>query len=372
MAGTLCRCIYDSELRRIETMWNLLDKTDEVRKQALIQKASHVMGFFTFRASTPFTEAGRLIGSSFFSCNTKEYLLISNRGVLPASKVRLPAPELAFLAGLPVIAADAAKDNALLLEYLQDRNLIRNVTIDDVIQQLNERPLDVAEATALLKWWIGLSWNSSYDSSLLPRLRNATVIAVPSEGTKGNDRIVQLSAMTAFLNTKTIAFDLPLPPHVFPVSVLCCGQKGLLTFSLKYAVSRNLANADLTRVFGLTELSVPEWIKYLRSPQMLSDVDHSLTLSATFAEKVLLTIAKVWGNTPPSQANDIVTQLTHVACIPTKKGMHLPPEAYLPKVTLFDDCESTSASQPALLIVVSQCPSLRLCSAAVWKSYSLL
>ena len=223
MAGTLCRCIYDSELRRIETMWNLLDKTDEVRKQALIQKASHVMGFFTFRASTPFTEAGRLIGSSFFSCNTKEYLLISNRGVLPASKVRLPAPELAFLAGLPVIAADAAKDNALLLEHLQDRNLIRNVTIDDVIQQLNERPLDVAEATALLKWWIGLSWNSSYDSSLLPRLRNATVIAVPSEDTKGNDRIVQLSAMTSFLNTKTIAPDLPLPPHVLPVSLICYG-----------------------------------------------------------------------------------------------------------------------------------------------------
>lgn len=221
VSGILCRCIYDGEMQDMATQWQKLGPAaasthlDEFRSR-LIRRASHLMAFFTFYPATPFTEAGRIIQSSFFACNTREYLLVSNQGILSTASIRMPAPDLHFLSGLPVVAADAARDNAYLLEQLQDRNLIRTATLDDVLTQLQEKPLDVDEASAFFKWWISLSWNDHYDASLLPKLRNAAVITVPSiDGSSG--RVVQLSSVKTYLNTKTLSPDLPLPSHVLPV-----------------------------------------------------------------------------------------------------------------------------------------------------------
>lgn len=107
----------------------------------------------------------------------------------------------------------------------------------------------------------------------------------------------------------------------------------------QYLVSKDIPWADLKRVFGLNELSLSEWVAHLVSIDILREVDTSITLSAVFSEKVLGTLARCWANVRVQETAEIIKMLQGVSCIPTKKGMSLPNEAYLPRVDLFDDCE---------------------------------
>lgn len=84
-----------------------------------------------------------------------------------------------------------------------------------------------------------------------------------------------------------------------------------------------------------------EWVTHVISPQIIREVETSITLSAPFAEKVLATIARVWANTKIHETGEIYKSLQTVACIPTKKGMSLPKEAYFPRVDLFEDRKFT-------------------------------
>jgi hypothetical protein len=220
VAGIVSRCVYDSEMAEIARLWKDLGSTPDTSEGSatewLLRRASHLLQFFTFRTSTPIAEVGSVIQASFFSCNTREFLVASSKGILPASKVRLPVAELSFLGGLSIVPENIAKENTLLLDQLQERNLIRSVTIEDIIDQLNEKPLTIEEAVALLKWWISLSWNASYDSRILARLRDAALISwTDSEKV---DRIVPLSTIKHFVNSKSIPPEVPLPQNILPVS----------------------------------------------------------------------------------------------------------------------------------------------------------
>lgn len=84
-----------------------------------------------------------------------------------------------------------------------------------------------------------------------------------------------------------------------------------------------------------------DWVKYLASDQMLKTAETSITLSPAFSERVLSVLAKIWMNLRADQSSQIAAILRPLNCIPSKKGMVPPTEAYLPKVTLFDDCAST-------------------------------
>lgn len=173
---------------------------------------------FTFYQSTPIAEVGRLVQSSFFSSNNREFLIASTQGVLSTSRVRLPATELSFLTGLAVVPDSVAQHTSLLLDQLQDRNLIQSVTIDDIITQLNEKPLPLGQAISALQWWIGLAGNLQYDARLMPRFKQALVATLPAENKDDQEQVVQMAAMRSYLNPKTIPPDMPLPPYVLPVS----------------------------------------------------------------------------------------------------------------------------------------------------------
>ena len=110
----------------------------------------------------------------------------------------------------------------------------------------------------------------------------------------------------------------------------------------QYLISKSIQHADLVRVFGWSELPILDWARFLTSAEMLRNPATSISLSPDFAEKVLLTLAKAWGNIPPTQASVIASTFQTVDCIPTKLGMKKPTEAYLQKVTLFEDCTYAS------------------------------
>lgn len=107
---------------------------------------------------------------------------------------------------------------------------------------------------------------------------------------------------------------------------------------MQYAISRAIPWQDLHRVFGITELTVQDWVRHITSTEMLGNVATSITLSPTFSERILNVLAKLWMNLRGDQSLQIASILKCLPCIPTKKGMVLPGDAYLPKVTLFEDC----------------------------------
>lgn len=217
MSGITCRIIYDNEMQDLSRRWKAIPDNDDVSKVAIYAAASHLMQNFTFYQSTPIAEVGRVLQNSFFASNPREISLMSTQGVLPSSKVRLPVSELAFLTGLAIVPENVAKDTSLLLDQLQERKLLQLVTIDDVIQQLNAKPLPLGQATSALQWWIGLAGNVQYDARLMPRFRDALVITIPAEDGK-SEQVVPMATVRSYLNPKTIPPDLPLPPQLLPVS----------------------------------------------------------------------------------------------------------------------------------------------------------
>lgn len=82
-----------------------------------------------------------------------------------------------------------------------------------------------------------------------------------------------------------------------------------------------------------------DWVRHLTSTSLLEEPDTSITLSPAFAERVLSVLAKIWMNLRSNESASVVAMLKPLPCIPTKKGMVVPSEAYLPNVTLFEDCE---------------------------------
>lgn len=199
--------------------WKSLEAEDAHAKLAIYNASSHLMQNFTFYQSTPIAEVGRLLQNSFFASNKREFLLISTQGVLPSFRVRLPVTELSFLADLATVPDSVAKETGLLLDQLQERDLLQSATIDDVITQLNAKPLPIEQATSALLWWIGLAGNLQYDARLMPRFRDALVITGDAQDGRG-EQVIPMSTVRNYLNPKAIPPDLPLPPQMLPVSML--------------------------------------------------------------------------------------------------------------------------------------------------------
>jgi hypothetical protein len=203
-------------MREIAARWKGIKADDQVAQVDVFDASSHLLQNFTFHQSTPIAEVGRLVQTSFFASNTREFLIISTQGVLPASKVRLPASELSFLTGLATVPEKVAQDASLILDQLQERNIIQTVTIDDVIGQLNAKPLPLGQAISAIQWWIGLAANLQYDPRLMPRFRDALVITIPSEVNNGDEQVIPMSSVNY---TRTLKLYLPICQYLHTCSL---------------------------------------------------------------------------------------------------------------------------------------------------------
>jgi hypothetical protein len=158
-----------------------------------------------------------------------------------------------------------------MISTLRLRNVVQDITMDDVFTSLRTHSLTMPETALCFKWWLSLASNRSYDASLLQRLKDVLMLSV--EGSSPADTTVYpLSSFTHFLNHKVIALDMPLPQSTLP-----------------FALTRSFATADLSRVFGFKELDLETWTKYVVSPALSgagAKSETNILLSPPFAEKV--------------------------------------------------------------------------------------
>ncbi|PWN54178.1 hypothetical protein IE53DRAFT_392097 [Violaceomyces palustris] len=334
MGGYIARAVYENELQEVGRLWNGMIGTarpadDNKDAQWLKDRALHTMRFFTFRNSSPSSRVHSIFESSFFtSARQATITLMSTRGVKHSAAVRVPNDLLSGfvkdLATIPPYHIDEAAD---FIREVRARNLVHDITMDDVFKELSSRPLDPKEMVACLSWWISVANHPSYDISLRSRLLESALLSVPTSEGSTESTMQSLASIQFFLNPQRVPSDVPLPHSC-----------------LSYEVSKSLNASDLANVFGWVELPITEWLKHtIRLSSSTTDGEKSLPLetnlqlSPAFSEKVLGIVARAWGSLPAQKHAEISEVLKNIPCIPTRKGMQKPGDAYFSNVSLFPD-----------------------------------
>lgn len=289
------------------------------------------MQFFTFRTSAPSPRLTKLFEKGFFECARQNTItLMSTRGPKHSKDVRFPNAALAeFVKDLPVLEPNHVKEAGEFVTSVRGRSLLQDITMSDVFGELQGRALPVNEMVACLQWWISVAKHPNYNPSLLSSLVAAAMVTIPSPASKedikdSTSKIQPLSGVKYFLNSQRIPTDLPLPETC-----------------LHYEVSKAFSANDLWTIFGWTELSLPDWISHLiaisSGKEPSTPIETNLQLSPQFAEKVLGVIARAWGSLPAHRQTEVVSLLSTITCIPTRKGMKKPNDSYFANVSLFSD-----------------------------------
>ncbi len=120
MGGLLARIIAEDDLQSIEKIYKEM-KLDAVSELWLEKKASHNLTCFTFQQTTPAHLVGRLISSHFYACTSRPIQMISQKGLLPASLVRLKDSRMSgFLKNTPIVPEYTEKQCQELIKRLVD------------------------------------------------------------------------------------------------------------------------------------------------------------------------------------------------------------------------------------------------------------
>src|ERR1044072_3859477 len=97
IAGTLCRILYEDEMSQMTQFYNCYREWFENR-------AAHALTQFTFNPSIPNAQVSRIMELQFFNCLERPLSVLSTKGVLPISDVRMPNSEMeGFIKQVPAI-----------------------------------------------------------------------------------------------------------------------------------------------------------------------------------------------------------------------------------------------------------------------------
>ena len=318
----IARSAYEQEINNIGQIWTnshegQLEHETEVW---LLNRGLHALKFFTFYKSSPSEEVSATFENSFFSCASQYFPIVSTRGVQNAYTVRYPDAALtAFMKRIPLVPDSVLEGSQRMVSALRSREMLKEISFEDVIGELRERPLDEQEMLACLQWWIqSYKAHSGIEKNLHRDLIDAAILAYG----ESKETLIQLSKIRTFINpSQQIPLDGPLPEHLFPV-----------------ALSKKLATADMLNCLHWSELTILEWVKWICSPSVLSsDSSFNLDASPPWTERVLFVLARAWPSLPPAARDEIKSLLAERTCIPTSQGMKKPNNAYFASADVFHD-----------------------------------
>lgn len=96
---------------------------------------------FNFIESTPLSEVGTLIEEAFWTCNKDMSIdILSSRGVMPSSSVRVSVEDLGFVERIPTLPTELAGFG--LLKRLREYGVITDITIADLKSELEQKALN--------------------------------------------------------------------------------------------------------------------------------------------------------------------------------------------------------------------------------------
>ncbi|KAF8972951.1 hypothetical protein BDZ97DRAFT_1778504 [Flammula alnicola] len=330
VGGFLSRAAYEFELSTVREQWeassSALSPPAEEIQTRLMGRVLHALKFFMFYTSTPSPDVSSLMEAAFFACSSHGHFpIITSKGVRDVKDVRLPDPTFSgFLKELPTLPDEIMTGAPGMISSLQARGSIKAINFQDVLQELQSRPLTQDEFVACLRWWIEI-FKESDRSRLLPirtQIINAVVLSIePLNG--AGQKIIPLASIRSFINPRSasgnIPLEGPLPESLLPV-----------------AISKLFKPEILSAYFPWTEFSIVQWLSFICNSSSFP-VEYDITSSPSWAERVIGLITRAWPSLPAGSKAEIVQLLRIKACIPTSAGMRLPHEAYFPSVNIFGD-----------------------------------
>ena len=338
---------------------------EEVQTQ-LRGRTLHALKFFTFHPSIPSPVVSNLMETAFFGCAAAHpFPFISSDGVRDIMEIRDPNPTFSgFLKRLPVIPEDILNGAKVMIATLRSREMIKDITFADVINELRLRPLSETETVECLKWWIGvtgqgntperprertslldleipprptlsrrstpfLDWEKPSSVNLgraspLDQDRNQLMDALVVSVSGPHKKTMKLSNAQRFSVSKTETIfptDGPLPSTVVPTSI-----------------TSSFDSDVLSSIFHWTRLSIIEWLGHVTDLKFsAAGTEFDVRHSAPWAERVLSVVAQAWPSLPTTVQQDIIKMFRLMTCIPTSAGLKVPDQAYFPSVNLFRD-----------------------------------
>lgn len=168
VGGYLARTAYEEEMYTVASLWPKDEPQSEdhdaleERRKYLSGRALHALKFFTPHVSTPSSQVSALLEEAFFSCvstspfafvmgesSSHPFPIISTVGIRGAADVRLPnATFTEFLKQLPVVPTEVMQGAKSMVDALQARDMIKEITFADVLKELRARPLPEVRCVA--------------------------------------------------------------------------------------------------------------------------------------------------------------------------------------------------------------------------------
>jgi hypothetical protein len=320
IGGFLARSAYEFQLATVHEQWS------EETQSHLTSQVLHALKFFTFHPSTPSSDVSSVMEDTFFSCAKGQFSIISTKGIRKSTDVRLPDPIFSgFLKELPTLPDDIVAGAPFVVSSLQRRGMITEITFQDVLRELQARPLDAKEFIACLEWWIGVCREGEHER-LLPirkQLQDAIILTIEEQGPEAS-QVISLSSIRSFINPKSsyggIPLDGPLPEYLLP-----------------FEVSKAFKPEDLSVAFPWTELTIVQWLAFICDPTAKRSAAVDVNVSPSWAERVLALVARAWPTLSAQWKEEIYTILHDKTCIPTSCGMQIPSQSYFPNVNMFRD-----------------------------------
>ncbi|KAI4109477.1 MAG: hypothetical protein L6R37_000452 [Teloschistes peruensis] len=286
--------------------------------QKVVPAATHLYESFDWGSTTPQSEVGTTIQGSFWSCS-KEFELLSTRGIVPIGNARLALTDLSFVEELPVIPEAMAE--AGLIKRLRESGDLQAAQIDDIVWILENSKSTMTPSQ--LQKLLAFICKSVRTKTISQReIRALLDSAIATDEENGSIQTIALSQIKEYVNPDKIMPTMPLPPTTLP---------------FKY--TKTLSRFD-TDALGFEELQPVKWLQWLVvhcDARGRVSTEHDMERNPTFASNVLKVLSKQWSSLNQEGKTAVTSTLENRTVIPTKMGMKKPSDAYFSSVKLFQD-----------------------------------
>ncbi|KAK1760967.1 hypothetical protein QBC47DRAFT_368715, partial [Echria macrotheca] len=325
VAGIMSRLAFSNEMADLSDKLKRLSAARSPQKgpvpnpedvEKCVPEALHILKTYSFTDSTPSGQVGQIIEEAFWVAHKHASIEVySSRGVLSTTKVRISSEEVGkFVSGIPVILKEM-KD-AHFIQKLISFALVKDITVDDIYQELGSKALDKDQLHHFISWAAKSAVSGELDPPSKDRLFEVAVATISDGGDSGD--IIALGSIKNYIGSN-IPPALPVPPTTLP-----------------YIFTAKIPNVEL-RALGWEQLEIVPWLRFLVETASSKDDDQNLTKSPKFAVQILAVLSKNWDSLSVPNRSSVVSVLQNITVMPTKVGMKKPGEAFFQSVKLFDD-----------------------------------
>ena len=210
MGGLLARIVAEDDMDSVSTLFQEL-KLDSTSEEWLQKKANHNLSSFTFNPSTPSSLVSRIVSTNFYKLSSKPLRMVSTKGILPVSSIRLNDPELSnFFIALPLVPASTEGQCKELVKRLLHMGSLKKASLEDLFYELSQRPLTVEETTALFKYWINQWRKQVVNRALSERLSSVLLVIF-------KDNLISMMSINYYALPQLVPPDLPIHESVMPL-----------------------------------------------------------------------------------------------------------------------------------------------------------